>query len=103
MAGVSNCDRCYHVYVGITFFEGSAPKKLSKKEALIFQRFYIVHHYLECVISWRADGDAAFSFCGVSSVEMVSCITTYIPTAEKKNKQKITEFTDLIRLTFMVC
>ena len=26
VAGVSNCDRCYHVYDGITFFEGSAPK-----------------------------------------------------------------------------
>ena len=26
VAGVSNCDRCYHVYGGITFFEGSAPK-----------------------------------------------------------------------------
>ena len=24
--GVSNFDRCYHVYGGITFFEGSAPK-----------------------------------------------------------------------------
>ena len=26
VAGVSNCDRSYHVYGGITFFEGSAPK-----------------------------------------------------------------------------
>ena len=26
VAGVSNCDRYYHVYGGITFFEGSAPK-----------------------------------------------------------------------------
>ena len=31
VAGVSNCDRCYHVYVGITFFEGSAPKIEVKK------------------------------------------------------------------------
>ena len=66
VAGVSNCDRYYHVYGGITFFEGSAPKIKVKKRP-----FYIVHHYLECVISWRADRDAAFSFCGVSSVEMV--------------------------------
>ena len=36
VAGVSNCDRCYHVYGGITFFEGSAPKNEEKKEALIF-------------------------------------------------------------------
>ena len=36
VAGVSNCDRCYHVYGGITFFEGSAPKIEVKKEALIF-------------------------------------------------------------------
>ena len=26
VAGVSNCDRSYYVYGGITFFEGSAPK-----------------------------------------------------------------------------
>ena len=81
MAGVSNCDRCYHVYGGMTFFEGSAPKIEVKKKALIFLRFYIVHHYLECVISWRADRDAEFSFCGVSSVEMVSFINTLIATA----------------------
>ena len=31
VAGVSHCDRCYHVYVGITFFEGSAPKKEVKR------------------------------------------------------------------------
>ena len=31
VAGVSNCDRCYHVYGGITFFEGSAPKIEVKK------------------------------------------------------------------------
>ena len=55
--------------------------KSKKKAALIFFKFYIVHHYLECVIWWRADRDAAFSFCGVSSVEMVSCIATLILTA----------------------
>ena len=32
VAGVSNCDRCYHVYGGITFFEGSAPKTEVKQE-----------------------------------------------------------------------
>ena len=31
VAGVSNCDRCYHVDVGITFFEGSAPKNEVKR------------------------------------------------------------------------
>ena len=31
VAGVSNCDRRYHVYGGITFFEGSAPKIEVKK------------------------------------------------------------------------
>ena len=31
VAGVSNCDRCYHVYGGFTFFEGSAPKIEVKK------------------------------------------------------------------------
>ena len=31
VAGVSNCDRCYNVYGGITFFEGSAPKIEVKK------------------------------------------------------------------------
>ena len=31
VAGVSNCDRNYHVYGGITFFEGSAPKIEVKK------------------------------------------------------------------------
>ena len=35
VAGVSNCDRCYHVYGGITYFEGSAPK-IEVKKALIF-------------------------------------------------------------------
>ena len=73
MAGVSNCDRCYHVYGGITFFEGIEVKKRGPD--------FFVHLYLECVISWRADRVAAFSFCGVSSVEMVSCITTLILTA----------------------
>ena len=68
VAGVSNCDRCYHVHGGITFFEGSAP--ISKyKRGPDFLKFYIVHHYLEYVISWRADRYAALSFCGVSSVE----------------------------------
>ena len=33
VAGVSNCDRSYHVDGGITFFEGT--QKRSKKEALI--------------------------------------------------------------------
>ena len=42
VAGVSNCDRCYHVYGGITFFEGSVhvPKTRSKKEALIFLKIF---------------------------------------------------------------
>ena len=31
VAGVSNCDRCYHVYGGIAFFEGSAPKNEVKR------------------------------------------------------------------------
>ena len=31
VAGVFNCDRYYHVYGGITFFEGSAPKIEVKK------------------------------------------------------------------------
>ena len=82
VAGVSFCDRRYHVYGGITFFEGSAPKMEVKKGPDFFKDFILyVHHYLECVISWRADRDAAFSFCGDSSVEMVSCITTLILTA----------------------
>ena len=38
------------------------PKR-SKKESLIFFKDFIVHHYLECVISWCADREAAFSFC----------------------------------------
>ena len=42
--------------------------KLKYKRGPDFLKIYIVHHYLECVISWRADRDAAFSFCGVSSV-----------------------------------
>ena len=55
------------------------PKSKKKRGPDFLKSFYIVHHYLECVISWRApDRDAAFSFCGVSSVEMVSCITTLI-------------------------
>ena len=57
MAGVSNCDRYYHVYGGITFFEGSAPKIEVKERPWFFKDFI-----LECVISWRADRDAAFSF-----------------------------------------
>ena len=31
VTGVSNCDRCYHVYGGITFFEGLALKIEVKK------------------------------------------------------------------------
>ena len=31
VAGVSNCDRYYHVYGGITFFEGSDPKNEVKR------------------------------------------------------------------------
>ena len=31
VAGVSNCGRCYHIYGGITFFEGSAPKNEVKR------------------------------------------------------------------------
>ena len=59
VAGLSNCDRCYHVYGGITFFEGSAPKN----EVKIKRFFFIVHNYRECVISWCADREAALSFC----------------------------------------
>ena len=36
-------DRCYHVYGGITFFEGSAPKIEVKKEALIFFKDFILY------------------------------------------------------------
>ena len=31
VTGVFSCDRCYHVYGGINFFEGSAPKIEVKK------------------------------------------------------------------------
>ena len=37
--------------------------KTKKKGGPDFLKIFIVHHYLECVISWRADREAAFSFC----------------------------------------
>ena len=43
VAGVSNCGRCYHIYGGITFLEGSAPKNEVKKEALIFFIDFILY------------------------------------------------------------
>ena len=56
VAGVSNCGRCYHIYGGITFFEGSAPKNEVKKEALIFFKDFILYTTISwrCIfISWR--------------------------------------------------
>ena len=41
VAGVSNCDRCYHVYGGITFFEGSAPKNEVKRRPWFFKDFLL--------------------------------------------------------------
>ena len=66
VAGVSNCGRCYHIYGGITFFEGSAPKKRSKKEALIFLKI------LYCTSLPRVCFIVALHFHFV-----VSCITMY--------------------------
>ena len=62
VAGVSNCDRCYHVYGGIIFFEGSAPKNKVKGGPDFLKIFYCTP-LPRCVISWRVDREAAFSFC----------------------------------------
>ena len=69
VAGVSNCGRCYHIYGGITFFEGSAPKNEVKKEALIFFKDFILYTTTVCFI-------VALHFHFVAS-QMVSCITLY--------------------------
>ena len=57
VAGVSNCDRCYHVYGGITFFEGSAPKNEVKRSPDFLKILF-----LYTTTSWRADREAAFCF-----------------------------------------
>ena len=58
VAGVFNCGRFYHVYGGITIFEGSAPQNKGGPDflkSLYCTTYSVLYH------------GAAFSFCGVST------------------------------------
>ena len=70
VAGVSNCGRCYHIYGGITFFEGSAPKNEVKRRPYFFLKI------LYCTPLPRVCFIVALHFHFVAS-QMVSWITIY--------------------------